>query len=264
MPELPEVETVVRELDKNLKNKLFIQIDPIYRPIFNGDFHNLENLKIESITRRAKYIIYNFYDTDIHLISHLRMTGEYIFNQVNEKQERFVRCVFTLNDNSKMYYLDMRKFGRFDITVNLDDYFKKVGIEPFDQNFNTKFLEKLLTKELPIKSFLLDQSYIAGLGNIYADEVLFLSKVHPQRKSNLLTKKEIKSLVINIKEVLQKAIDNMGTNFSDYRDTDKGKNQNYLNVYGRENKFCNICGTVISKIKMGGRGTHFCAKCQKI
>ena len=264
MPELPEVETVVRELNKNLKDKVFIDVDPIFRPIFNGDFHNVENLKVQSVNRRAKYIVFNFYDTDIHLISHLRMTGKYIFNHVDEKEEKFIRCIFTLNDNSKMYYLDMRKFGRFDLTINLDDYFKHIGIEPLDKNFTYSYLKQYLKGETPMKSFLLNQSVIAGLGNIYADEVLFLSRIHPKRKANSLSETEIKNLVSNIKTVITKAIDNMGTKLSDYRDTDKGKNQNYLNVYGRENKFCNICGTVISKIKMVGRGTHFCSECQKL
>lgn len=264
MPELPEVQTVVNELDKNLKNKSIIEIDAVFEPIFNDDYKPVLNLKIESVTRRAKYIVYNFFDTDIHLISHLRMTGKYLFNDVPEKEEKFIRAIFKISDGTTMYYLDMRKFGKFDVTCELKNYFKNIGVEPLGKDLNYQYLEKLINKTIPIKTFLLDQSFIAGIGNIYADEVLFLSKIHPQRKTNSLNKTETELLIKNIKKVLKSAVENMGTRLSDYRDTDKGENQNYLNVYGRENRECKVCKSKIVKIKSSGRGTHYCPQCQII
>lgn len=272
MPELPEVETVVRELNQKTSLKEIKEIIPIYEKVFSegSDYQLLKNLAIKSVTRRAKYIIFSFYDSDLFLISHLRMTGKYLFNMniginsLSEKDQSHIRCVFKLSDQTEMYYIDARKFGRFDICKDLTKRFIHVGVEPLSDNLNIKYLTPLLKRIKPIKVFLLDQQFIAGLGNIYADEVLFLSKIKPTRASSTLNKNEIKLMIDNIKIVLGKAVDNMGTTLSDYRNTDnnKGDNQNYLNVYGREKANCKVCSTPIEKIKLGGRGTHFCPQCQ--
>jgi formamidopyrimidine-DNA glycosylase len=266
MPELPEVETVVRGLNDKVSNKTIREIELVWNKVFSDGSNPdlLTGKKIKSVTRRAKYIVFNFVDSDLHLISHLRMTGKYLFN-LEQAEEKFLRCVFKFTDGTELYYLDMRKFGKFDICTDLKERFSHIGAEPLTDDLNVQYLKPLLQRDKPIKNFLMDQQYIAGLGNIYTDEVLFLSKIHPQRHSSSLSDKEIKLVIKNVKDVLGKAVDNMGTTLSDYRNTDNvaGENQNYLYVYGRNKAKCKVCGTVIEKIKMGGRGTHFCPKCQK-
>ncbi len=262
MPELPEVETVVRELNHNIKGKIIKEIQPVYDKVFSvgSEPEILKGFKIATVKRRAKYIIFNFANSPLHLISHLRMTGEYLYNQDIEKN-RFVRCIFRFTDNSLMAFADMRKFGRFDISDDLTKRFKDIGVEPLSDDLNFAYLKNVLNKSKPIKLQLLDQSIIAGIGNIYADEVLFLSKINPQRQASSISEKEIKALVKNIKLVLQKAIDDTGNILPDYRE--KGDKGNYYNVYGQNKKKCKICSSIIEKIILGGRGTHFCPKCQK-
>jgi formamidopyrimidine-DNA glycosylase len=266
MPELPEVETVVRGLNTKVSNKTIKEIITVWDKVFSdgSDPQQLTGKKIKSVTRRAKYIVFNFFSSDLHLISHLRMTGKYLFS-LDESEKKFLRCIFKFSDGTELFYLDMRKFGKFDICTDLNKRFSHIGAEPLTDDLNEKYLKPLLQRNKPIKNFLMDQAYIAGLGNIYTDEVLFLSKIHPQRHSSTLTDKEIKLVIKNVKTVLQKAVDNMGTTLSDYRNTDNvaGENQNYLNVYGRNKKACKTCKTEIEKIKLGGRGTHFCPQCQK-
>lgn len=261
MPELPEVETVVRELQAKVKGKTLSSVDPVFAKVFppDSDSKKLQGLTISSVSRRAKYIIFNFSQEDLHLIAHLRMTGEFLFDQDGENN-RFIRCIFHFTDRTVMYFCDMRKFGRLEICSDLAEYFKKMGIEPLGDDLTVAFLQKRLQSSRSIKALLLDQSLIAGIGNIYADEILFLSKINPQRSGLQITAKELLALKKNIKTVLQKAIDDTGITLPDYRE--RANKDFYYNVYGRAKQACKICGHKIEKIRLGGRGTNFCPVCQ--
>ncbi|MCB0279680.1 MAG: DNA-formamidopyrimidine glycosylase [Calditrichaeota bacterium] len=266
MPELPEVQTVVDELELICGGKSITAIEVLTNRVFNNQqlIPQILNKQIERVSRRGKYIVFHLTGNSHYLIAHLRMTGKFLGKpQVTE--EKYTRCILMLNQDEPLYFIDVRQFGGFDITDSLADFFSKLGIEPLSNDFNVSYLKDRLQREQPIKAFLMDQRHIAGLGNIYADESLFLAKIHPKRPSKSLNKAEVDILVVEIKNVLKRAIANMGTTLSDYRNTDNvaGENQNYLFVYGREKRECKVCATVIEKIRLAGRGTHYCPTCQK-
>lgn len=263
MPELPEVETVVNELNDRLSQKLIKYIEPYSSRGISSELNDISHFEVVSVTRRGKYIVFN--GEQIHIIAHLRMTGKFVFTP-SKKDEKYIRCIFHLENKQKMYFVDVRKFGTIEISDNIPLFFNHLGPEPLTDRFSPTYLHSILKKRVkPIKNSLLDQSFVAGIGNIYADESLFLSKINPIKKSHELSIKEITCLVKNIKYVLQKSIENMGTTLSDYRNTKNigGENQYYLYVYGLNGKACKQCNSIILRIKLAGRSTHFCPSCQK-
>ena len=267
MPELPEVQTVVNELLPLLTGRKITAFQPYNKYAFINDFDvdGLNNLVIETVQRRAKYIIFKFKNNQIALIAHLRMTGKFV-RTLTEKDEKHITAEINFEDASKIYFVDIRKFGGFSITDNIDEYFKTFGPEPFSDSLKANYLiEKFKISKRPIKSLLLDQKIISGIGNIYADEALFLAKIHPESLGFDLKNNEILKLRNAIITVIDSAIKNMGTTLSDYRNTDNfaGENQHYLMVYGQDKKECKNCKNIISKIVLAGRGTHFCPNCQK-
>lgn len=271
MPELPEVETVRSILERNIINKKIVDIDIRYDKIIQNvtkeEFVNkLKNQTFIEMKRKGKYLICvldNYY-----LIVHLRMEGKF-FLMHDEKLSSHDHIIFKFDD-SNLRYNDTRKFGTMHLFErNIDIYncppLNKVGLEPFDKDFNTEYLVPFFNKSSkPIKTTLLDQSIIAGLGNIYVDEVLFMCGIHPQEKTKLLSLKQIESIVINSKIVLTKAINLGGTTIRSFQSSHDitGRFQNELLVHTKQ--YCPTCNKKIVKIRVGGRGTYYCEDCQRL
>ena len=273
MPELPEVETVKENLKKRLINTKINDVKVLYNNIIaypdtNTFEKTLKNKKVKDINRRGKFIIFDL--EDYYLLSHLRMEGKYFFKNKNDQINKHEHVIFNLDNNQELRYMDTRKFGKMFLIQkeNIDTIgpLKELGLEPFDKNLTSNYLkEKIKNKIIPIKTALLDQSIIAGIGNIYADEILFLSHVNPLKKSNTLKEKELNNIIKSTKEVLNKAIAKGGTTIHTYTSVDgiKGTYQDSLFVHNKEKELCKVCQTQIKKIKVGGRGTYYCPHCQK-
>lgn len=275
MPELPEVETVRNVLKLWVKGKSIksssIFYDKVLENMVFDDFKiKIINQQIIDIERIGKYLL--FILDDYVLLSHLRMEGKYyLLNDevIDEKIKKHQIISFLLDDGSTLVYHDVRKFGRMKL-LNKDNYLedvslKKLGKEPFYAS-DKELYEKIKNSNKPIKELLLDQSVMAGLGNIYVDEVLFLSKIHPLKKGKEIKLKECANLIKNSIIVLNKAIELGGSTIRSYHSGNKvdGRFQNELNVYGKKGHHCSCCNTLIEKTIVGGRGTHYCPKCQKL
>jgi formamidopyrimidine-DNA glycosylase len=295
MPELPEVETIKRELEKTLKNKVISDVEILWgKTVSPTSVINFKEIitgkKILGLERRAKMLLIHLDKArptgpsgrDISLAIHLKMTGQLIFVPKSGKMilgghpthstqtpGRHTRLIFSLKSGDKLYFNDLRKFGWVRI---LDEKLKKyinseVGIEPLSRNFIKVKLEEVFNKypNRTVKQILLNQKLIAGIGNIYADESAFLSHVLPMRKAKTLKEKEITDLHKNIIAVLKLSISKKGTSSKNYlrSNGEKGGFVPYLNVYGRKGEPCKICSTPIVKIKHAGRGTHYCPTCQR-
>ena len=281
MPELPEVQTIVSDLSKNILDKKIINLKIILAKITKNNIKILKNKKFTKIIRRGKYIFIKI-ENDDYLAIHLRMTGQLIYKKNHtviagghsENKNNFIlpskhtHVVISFEDKSTLYYNDQRQFGYLEIINDkqLKEYFLKLGIEPLSKKFDLDFFSNLMeNKKQNIKAFLLNQKYIAGIGNIYADEILFKSKVKPTRNIKSLQKKEIKNLFHAIKSILKKAIEKRGTTFNNYVDAkgNKGEFLNFLKVYNREGEKCSRCENIIIKNKIASRGTNYCNVCQK-
>jgi len=266
MPELPEVETIVRRLRPDLIGRMITAADLRWErtlatpqpALFNK---NIIGQLVESVNRRAKYIVIQLsVDT---LIIHLRMSGDILFHAADAPAEKYDRLLLQLSDGKRLAFNDMRKFGRVWLTPTPQDVLGKLGPEPLDISFTADELFERITKhKRQLKPLLLDQSIIAGLGNIYTDEALHLAGLHPLTKSDLIKRKQAETLWRSIREALEAGIQRNGTSIDwIYRG---GQNQDYLHVYGRKDEPCLQCGTPIQKIVVGQRGTHFCPQCQKL
>ncbi|QBQ08043.1 formamidopyrimidine-DNA glycosylase [Spiroplasma gladiatoris] len=274
MPELPEVETVVKSLKKRVLNLIINKVEIFYPKIIKTnisvlDFQKqIENRKISDIQRIAKYII--FVLEDKVLISHLRMEGKWFLYDKNEVYDKkHVLATFHLSNNKILNYHDTRKFGTFDLQ-DLNDYksnnpIKKLGPEPFVLEANSNYLyEKMSKSTRHIKTMLLDQTIIAGIGNIYADEILFDAKISPLITGNFLKPKDYQRIIESSKKILKKSIELGGTTIDSYQPEQgiDGKFQNELKVHTRKGKKCYECGNEIIKLKVNGRGTYYCKTCQ--
>jgi formamidopyrimidine-DNA glycosylase len=264
VPELPEVQTVINGLNQKVLGKEIQEIIELRSGTVEGNVPITNLGRIESISRRGKYIILQT-SNKIKLIIHLRMTGKLIFEADINKTAKHSRAEIMFSDNTKLIFNDIRTFGKIQIIKEDDEIkaFQKLGVEPLSNEFDAQYLqEKLMNKKAPIKNILLDQQVIAGLGNIYVAEILYRCKIDPRSSGNLLKLKQLKSIVNHTKEVLREAIKHNGTTISDYRSVEDktGEFQNFLKVYGK--KTCE-CGAEISKIKQAGRSTYFCAECQR-
>ena len=273
MPELPEVETVKESLKKRLIGKKINNVNIIYDniiayPKVNDFIKNIKNQKIIDLHRRGKFIVFEL--DDYFLLSHLRMEGKYFFKNTSDNILKHEHVIFDLDDGEELRYMDTRKFGRMYLiekdSIDKIGPLKELGLEPWDNNLDSNYLlNKYKNKNLPIKSILLDQSIIVGIGNIYADEILFLSKINPLKKGKDISKKEANNIIKYTKEVLEKAIKMGGTTIRTYSSVDgvHGLFQEELLIHGRDKGKCPICNASILKIKVGGRGTYYCPKCQK-
>ncbi len=271
MPELPEVETVRTVLKENLIGLYIKDISIYYEKMILCDTTYFKeciiNKKITNILRKGKVLIFEL--EDIYLISHLRMEGKYFIKDLNDMVEKHEHIIFKLSNDKTLRYHDTRKFGVMCIKTKDDLYntppLSNVSFEPFD--INSDYLYKTLqTKKAPIKTVLLDQSVMSGLGNIYVDEVLFLCKIHPLTKSCDITISNVEDIINKSIEVLNKAIEFKGTTIRSYTSSlgVSGNYQQFLNVHTKDMQKCNVCGSIIQKIKVGGRGTYICPICQKL
>ena len=272
MPELPEVQTVVNSLNKYLINKEVISYHELWHKVNYSKNSNRiskqidKSLKIIEISRLGKYIIIKLNKN--FLAFHLRMTGYLYHADKLPKKKRHLRCYFLLKNNEFLIFEDIRKFGGFYYLNNLKSIKDKLGIDPIlDNDFSTKWLSTNIFKfKRKIKALLLDQKFITGLGNIYIDEILWKSKIHPERLSDSLSNIEIKNLHSNIIAILKKSIEFHGTTIINFK-FDNMKTGNYktkLNAYGRENLDCKYCSRAIIKRKICSRSTYFCISCQRI
>jgi formamidopyrimidine-DNA glycosylase len=265
MPELPEVETIVRELRQKICGEIFREVELLWEKSFESpDQLTIENQEIRSIGRKGKYIIFNLQHG--FLITHLRMTGQLIVSDKPADELKHLRIVFHMRSGRHLLFYDLRKFGRIILTDNPQKVLKNTGPDALDDEFSADDLRKRTKgKTRSIKAFLLDQRNLSGLGNIYIDESLFLAGLHPESRAGALSRMQNDRLYRAIRDILNAAIGRMGTTISDYKTTGGGfgENQNHLFVYGREGQACFHCSTVINKIKHCGRGTHFCPGCQK-
>ena len=267
MPELPEVRTVASVLRKNLLSKRITNIKIIYPKVIEKDsldFNLLIGKTLKDITTKGKFLIFKF--DDLYLVSHLRMEGKYFIKKLDDSIEKHEHIIFEFGDISVRYH-DTRKFGRMILVKDLNDYKSliKLGLEPFDKKMTPDILKNNLKSKLPIKELLLDQSIIAGLGNIYVNEVLFASSINPLKKGEDISVNEAKRIIDNSVKILNKAIEYGGTTIKSYTSSlgVTGKYQDFLMVHKREGEKCKVCGTLIKNIKVGGRSTYYCEKCQK-
>lgn len=272
MPEKPEVITVVRSLKQKILEEKINSVDIYWDNIIVGNIdefrERIKNQTIHDITTRGKWLVFHL-DSDVLLI-HLRMEGKFTFRKKGDVLNKHEHVVFNLNDNLQMRFHDVRKFGKMYL-VNKDNYLNEIPLKNMGLEYNDEYLtdtylyEKLNSKTIPIKTSLLDQSIIAGIGNIYDDEILFLSKINPKRKSNTITKEECKRLIDNTNIVLERAIKLGGTTIKSFTSSEgvHGLFQNELLVHGKKNDFCPNCKTKIEIVKINGRSTYFCPMCQK-
>jgi formamidopyrimidine-DNA glycosylase len=268
MPELPEVETIKNELYGNVVGRHItsITIDdpkPVQNPL--DEFtRGVSGQKIEELYRRGKYLIFKLSNKK-YLIIHLRMTGAVLFNP--GKVGKYARVIFGLDDDNEMVFTDRRRLGIIRLTDNIADLEKKLGPEPLESVFTPAVLAKRLQgRKAPIKAVLLDQKVIAGVGNMYADEALFASKIHPLRETGKLNKREIGRLYDAIVSVLKEAVANKGASVDTYQRPDGAKgtaHENFKVAHQRGAK-CPRCGGKVERIVVRGRGTYLCPKCQKI
>jgi formamidopyrimidine-DNA glycosylase len=290
MPELPEVETIVRGLNKKIRNKIIKSVEirvPKLIKLPNTKFvHLVGNQKIIKVSRRAKLIKVKLSNKKVLLI-HLKLTGQLIYSDKAGKltagghlipqglenlPNKFTHIIFTFKDNSHLFYNDLRKFGWMDLISQLEIdaiLTRKYGIEPLTSEFTLNRFKEILNekKSQNIKKFLLDQENIAGLGNIYVDESCFYASIRPMRKVGSLSQEEIKKLWQGIRSILKSAIKHHGTSVNTYLDA-SGRPGGYvsrLKVYGRAGESCKRqdCSGVIKKIKLNSRGTHYCPECQR-
>jgi formamidopyrimidine-DNA glycosylase len=264
VPELPEVETIVNELKPLVEGKTLQSIKIYENRSLEGSRKTftdaLKNKKITRVFRRGKYICFCL-ENGLHLTIHLRMTGK-LLQKPGETDKKYLRATFAFNEKFSLYFVDMRIFGKIKLWSE-GDLLPKLGPEPLDSQTVFKVLKSLKTTRF-IKTVLLDQHVLAGIGNIYADEALFLAGIHPQAQLFQIEEAAIRRLSRGIPGILKQAIKNKGTTLSDYQTPDSGigNHQNSLKVYGREGLPCFTCGTVITRIKINGRSSHFCPQCQ--
>ncbi|MDO8674294.1 MAG: bifunctional DNA-formamidopyrimidine glycosylase/DNA-(apurinic or apyrimidinic site) lyase [Dehalococcoidia bacterium] len=271
MPELPEVETIKNDLQPKVVGCHItgVRLDwsgAVDTPSPEEFAKEVVGRRIESLSRRGKYLIFGLSDGK-YLIVHLRMTGRLLYRGVGEEPDPYTRAVFSLDDGDELRFADLRKFGRLWLVDECSGVLAKVGMEPFCDEFTTGALAAMLAdKTGPIKSTLLDQSLVAGVGNIYADEALFLARIHPKLRGGSLSRQEVVFLHDAIRVVLAMGIENRGTTFAEYRDAfgEIGRQQETLRVHRRAGQPCPVCGANIEKITVGGRGTYFCPNCQTI
>lgn len=272
MPELPEVETIRRTLNQHVLNLKIDEVILRWTGAVSGyddlPFEKVvKGLRIHSIERRGKYLLMTLED-GWSLIAHMRMTGRLNYYSTSHEPEKHTHVVLKLS-KGELHFTDTRKFGRLQLVRTGERLelpsLKRLGPEPLEEGFTHQELgRKLVHRKVALKIALLDQTVVAGLGNIYVDESLFQAGLSPVRMANSLTEDELTCLHHSIRSVLQAGVDAQGTSFRDYRDAngEKGAFQEALKVYGRAGEACTKCGQPLDKTRLGGRTTVFCKNCQ--
>lgn len=300
MPELPEVETIRLQLDRVLKGLKITNIEVLTKKSFVGDERDLRGLKVLGVRRRAKITIIEL-EGNNYLAIHLKLTGQLIYRETKSEKyceqkdgpfavcdlpNKYTRVIINFDNGGKLYFNDLRMFGWMKIITqsakckvqsqnlklkNLDD---ELGLGKFgpeannEKAFSLEYFKSILSKtKKPVKIVIMDQEKLAGVGNIYANEALFMAGILPARPANSLPEKEIKKLRNSVIKVLKQAIEHKGSSDKDeaYRQItgEKGTHQKYLQVYGQARQKCSKCGGIIKRITLGRRGTFYCENCQK-
>ena len=286
MPELPEIEIVKRSLFKKINGAKIVNVKinnkNLRYKITDALPKKLINEKILKISRRSKYLIFHFKNK--LLLAHLGMSGKFLIIRSKDKKmfktsfyydldilAKHNHIHFILNNGLELIYNDVRRFGFFKLFENIKlkeiTYLKKLGPEPFSVLFCIKYVQKFIkNRKKNIKNLLMDQTFVSGLGNIYVNEALFLSKIHPLRQCSNLERKSIKNLIYNIRKVLKIAIHQGGSSIRDFKNVygKSGNFQQFFNVYGQENKNCSriSCKGKIKKISISNRSSFYCNVCQ--
>lgn len=292
MPELPEVETIVRGLSKKVIGRRIKDVWtdwPKYFRLQKGTAEFRRHIigkKIIGVARRAKNILFHLSDNHLLLI-HQKLSGHLLFGKwklvkgvwrssikgplLEDRNNQYIRLIFFLNNGKMIVLSDLRRFAKVlcgprDVIFNMPDL-KDLGPEPMAPGFTFKKFQELFHKKRGrIKQVLMDPNFISGIGNIYADEILWAAKIHPLRRVEKIKEPDLKVIYQNMREILEKAIKLKGTSIDDYRDVlgRRGRYDLVLSVYQRENEPCKRCGKKITRIKIGNRSAHFCPRCQKI
>ena len=288
MPELPEVEVVKKSLKDNICNlsfsKVIINTNKLRYTINKNLNDAIKNKKILSVERRSKYILINL-DKNLTLLIHLGMTGKFFiidkkkqkqktsfYYEITKKDEKHNHIIFILNDKTKLIYNDVRKFGFIKIVstgeIKNNIHIKSLGPEPLSNKFNFKYFKKYIcNKNKNLKNILMDQKFIAGLGNIYVNEILFMSGLNPKKSIKNINRLEIKKIIISTKKILKKSILEGGSSIKNFSNSDGkiGAFQQLFKVYGREGEKCikNNCVSLVKKINISNRSTFYCKSCQK-
>lgn len=274
MPELPEVETVLRILEHQIYGCWITAIDlPYEKVVDNVSLDHFRDRLIgqsfHSFTRKGKYLIFGL--DDVVLCCHLRMEGKfYLYDKEESFERKHIHAIFHLSDGRLMCYHDTRKFGRFYLYAQGEELtcLRNLGLEPWDERLNVSWLYERTRKfkQANLKDFLLDQRNITGIGNIYANEICYAMKKHPETKVSTLSKQSCKELIDATRMILERAIEAGGTTIRSYTSSlgVTGRFQLLISVYQKENQPCVVCGTSIQRSKVSGRGTFFCPSCQKL
>ena len=274
MPEMPEVETVRRGLNQIADGQQIIGIDVNYGKTIENDVEEfreaLVGQTIEHVDRRGKYLLFRF-SNHLTMISHLRMEGSYFKQKTRTPVDKHTHVIFHFKNGTDLCYRDTRKFGRMRLVTTGEEMnyggLRTIGPEPTEQDFKLDYFERILHKSRgKIKPFLLNQSHVAGLGNIYCDEVLCMCKINPEQAANTLTHDQAKTLRENIIKEIATATEHKGTTVHTYKNAfgDAGGFQDYLKAYDHGGEKCPRCGTKMVKIKVAQRGTTYCPHCQEL
>jgi len=271
MPELPEVETIAQDLQALILDKEIVSVSVeweriIFCPTPDEFRRHLVGKRIVSISRRGKYLVTQLSDGN-YLLVHLRMTGQLLTSPPAKKDRKHVHVVFEFVDGTSLYYADLRKFGRFYLVSDTQALLGGLGPEPLSPSFSADELHKRLSKrKRKIKPLLLDQHFIAGLGNIYVDESLHRAGIHPLRRASELSREESVCLYDSIVAILSAAITSRGTTLRDYRDAkgNLGSHQEHLQVFHKTGEPCPRCGHPIERLVVAQRGTYICPACQPL
>ena len=269
MPELPEVETVKKALlhkvlKKQIKKAEVYWDNIIAYPDVKTFKEEIKGQTINDIQRRGKFLLFEL--DKYYLLSHLRMEGKYFIRKLEDPKDKHEHVIFTFTDNTELRYHDTRKFGKMYLYEKAQAFqnkpLKDLGLEPWDENLTPKYLKNKF-KHKPIKTTLLDQSIITGIGNIYADEILFLSKINPLKNADELNESDLNKIIESTKTILAKAIEYGGTTIKSYTSSEGVHGRFQANLLVHTKDICEICHAKIEKITVGGRGTYYCPKCQK-
>jgi len=268
MPELPEVQTVINTLEKQIKNKTIEDIKVFYPKIIDNaepDYfvNSLKGESFREFKRRGKFLI--FYLDNYILVTHLRMEGKFFVENL-PLITKHTHLEFDLSGGKYLLYHDVRKFGRMYI-YKIDEEIeciKKLGLEPFDERLDVSYLKEHFNNKT-VKENLLDQSIIAGIGNIYANEILYYASVHPEREFSSLTDEELTKIIEGSRTILKRAIELGGTTIHSFQSAKgiDGRFQLECKVQNKEGSICDRCGSTVKKIRVAGRGTYYCPGCQK-
>ncbi|MCH8821619.1 bifunctional DNA-formamidopyrimidine glycosylase/DNA-(apurinic or apyrimidinic site) lyase [Patescibacteria group bacterium] len=273
MPELPEVETIRRDLNKELKGRKILKLKfydwaKMLKPDPETVKKAIEGKKIKEFDRRAKLLLMHLGDHGTTIVFHLKLTGQLLLKKNTDPKDRFNHVIIQLDNGDELHFNDLRKFGYIKVIKDKEELKKLLsdfGPEPLTKEFTVEVFKKILKKtSRNIKTVIMDQAKISGVGNIYADEALWRAKIHPEKTAEKLTEKEIQDLFDALLFVLKQGIEDRGTSVDSYLDVyaDEGKHKKNLKVFRLDKEPCPRCKTIIKKIRVGGRGTHYCPACQ--